>query len=73
MAMVESHNDDENFKQFTLQSTWTETAEGWRRERMNGLAVELVNVGNGFYQVIVNRNDWPRDDAPPARVEMYPT
>lgn len=51
-----------NEQAFKDKSAWKRTEDGIRRSAMNGHIVDVVNVGNDFYQPIVNRYSFPRWD-----------
>jgi hypothetical protein len=44
------------FDLFMQPCEWTKTIDGWRRAPMNGITVDIVDCGNGFYQTIVDRD-----------------
>ena len=57
--MSEIREPGYDFRLFMQQSAWTligGAGGDWRRERMDGVAIEIIHVGDKFYQVIANRD-----------------
>ncbi len=54
--MGESRENEKRFKEFTQSSEWNKTIDGLSRKPMNGIPIDVVDCGNGYFQPIVNRN-----------------
>lgn len=57
-----------SYETFKQASAWKRTVDGWRRDAMNGFAVEVVELTEKHYQPIANRHVMPRYDGWPPRL-----
>lgn len=45
---------DDLYEEFVRESEWFDHLGGWRRRPLNGVVVEIANLGDSRFQTIIN-------------------